>query len=272
LIVVNGEGTLHPQQQTEIWLPVMAWLARRTGASLWVVNCSIQVDDRRAEPLFRAALGAAERIVVREPLSLAECGRLGLSAEQGADCAFLAEPAPSKVADEILGRLGVRTPYAIVTGGASAWSWQPEHVAQWVSILRERGLDVLFAASTSTDRELHASAAPETPMLKAEDADYRELLALIRGASLHVGGRYHPAIFAAMSGTPTITLQSNTHKMEGLAQLLNTAAGIYNPTEAEALLGILGTLDFITRDDGARERSIELREFARRSVFEGSGA
>jgi polysaccharide pyruvyl transferase WcaK-like protein len=46
-------------------------------------------------------------------------------------------------------------------------------------------------------------------------------MAVIAKAYLVVGGRQHPNIFAAIHHIPFVPLQGNTHKMEGVVELLH---------------------------------------------------
>ena len=45
-------------------------------------------------------------------------------------------------------------------------------------------------------------------------------MAVIAKAYVVIGGRQHPNIFAAMQTVPFIPLKGNTHKMEGVVELL----------------------------------------------------
>jgi hypothetical protein len=52
LVVVNGEGTLHPQPQALRWVCSVTQLAHQMDKPYWVVNCSLKCKGDPSERLF----------------------------------------------------------------------------------------------------------------------------------------------------------------------------------------------------------------------------
>ncbi|MEM2125888.1 MAG: polysaccharide pyruvyl transferase family protein [Candidatus Methanosuratincola sp.] len=222
LVIVNGEGTLHPQKQCMRWMPVIAALPMFTKAPLWVVNCTIQVCGSKWEDLWKTALAMAERIVVREPASFREVQRLGLHVEQGADCAFAANFIAPEKAQEIIKSRGISKPFAVLTGGALADGWPTAPQRAILSMLKDQGLEVVYVTSTQEDSANYERVGMDCKLITEKDADYPEIMGIIREASQLIGGRFHPIVFAVCGGTPFVCFSSNTHKMAGLLEMLGT--------------------------------------------------
>jgi len=268
LIVMNGEGTLHSQGQVKRWLPLAAWLKQRRGCPLWVVNTSIELEDRSYTRLFRVALSYADRVVVREPFSAEVARDLGVEAEVSADCAFLATPDEDFDVDAFLERIGVKKPFAIVTGSAVGKYWQPSDARSVLDSARKRGLDLLFAASTGDDRDLYTRLALQLPLVGERDLTPYQYMSLIREAEVMIGGRFHPSIFAAKVGTPFVASESNTHKMPGTMQLLGTPellVPISDPARQAAMLDhiLANRADY---SEKLRRRAAELACVAKRNA------
>jgi polysaccharide pyruvyl transferase WcaK-like protein len=221
LVVVNGEGTLHPQPQALRWVCAVTGLARRNKKPFWVVNCSLRCRGDKTEPLFAAFFREAEHVAAREPVSFREMKAIGADPVQAGDCAWLTEPAPVEEARTILSGAGVGGKFAVMTGSASVHRWPIAHQIQVVEALRARGLEVLYTHSDRRDVENLAALSVELPVVTHREATFQQLTAIQSLAEIVVGGRFHPTILAALVGTPFVAVPSNTHKMAGLMEMLD---------------------------------------------------
>jgi polysaccharide pyruvyl transferase WcaK-like protein len=264
LIVVNGEGTLHTQKQATRWLTVLALLPKVTQAPIWIVNSSLEITDAAETPLFTAALGTAAHLALREPISFRLAASLGLDPVQSADCAFLAEPAREDVAE----RLGVRRPYAVVTGSALVGRWPAETQRAALERLQAEGLNVVWTASERNDIENFRSLRLDLPLITNEDAEYREYMRLVADSEILVGGRFHPLIFAATAGVPFVATGSTTRKIQGLMEMLGSERCFARMDDEASLTGAIGFA--LEERDGIRtgllERSSSLRLLARANL------
>lgn len=268
LIVVNGEGTLHPQRQLLRWLPLIRYIHQRSRAPVWVLNASMDIGDPTYRPLFQKALAGIGRLVVREPKSLAAAREIAPFAELAADCAFLAEPDPYFRVFDFLDRIDVRHPFAIVTGSAIGRRWNVEATRSLLETLRDGGLDLVFATSTEDDETLRRRINPKLRVVTERDLTPGQYIALLREAQLLLGGRFHPTIFAATVGTPFLVSSSNTRKMEGLLQMLGVPELLVPQGDANAQTSMLGTLmrEHRTYSRKLYARAAELREAALQNV------
>lgn len=268
LVVLNGEGTLHPQPQMARWLPALHVLNQWQNKPLWIVNSTVSFKGSNQEAMFRKVLPIADRICVRDPYSHAELGEAGIASELCADCAYLTEPSPD--VGGLLTSLGVKVPYAVVTGSVESKTWPVEVQAEIIRHLSEQGFDVLFASSTRQDHVLHERLGGTLKMLTHETAGHRELMAIQGKARLLVTGRYHPTILAALMGTPFVALPSNTRKMEALMETLGTESFFLR---ADDKGGIMEGIDraFASEEwfrSEVREKACAQKAAARRNVFQ----
>ncbi len=219
LIVVNGEGTLHPQKQANRWLAALAEIGR-SGKPIWIVNCSVQFVGDSNEPLYKSVLERAQRLVVREPVSYRELTGCGLKAVLAADCAFCAVP----MSTENLENLIPNQPFVAITGSAAVKRWPVPAQIAILEFLADLGLKAVYLSSTEEDEHNHRllSKQIEIPLLTHHQLGYGEVIELISRSHLLVGGRFHPIVFAALSGTPFVAVESTTAKMAGLVEMLES--------------------------------------------------
>ncbi len=220
LVVVNGEGTLHPQPQAVRWICAVTAMARLHKKPYWAVNCSLKCRGDTTEPLFTAFFKQAEHVAAREPVSFREMRAIGANAVQAADCAWLTEPAPVDEARAILAKVGVEGKFAVMTGSASVHKWPIEHQRAVVQTLCDRGLSVLYTHSDRKDEPISIALGTKH-VVSHKEASFRHLTTIQSLAEIVVGGRFHPTILAALVGTPFVAVPSNTHKMSGLMEMLD---------------------------------------------------
>jgi polysaccharide pyruvyl transferase WcaK-like protein len=220
LVVVNGEGTLHPQPQALRWICTVTALAKRYSKPYWIVNSSLKCLGDPTQPLFAGLFKGADHVAAREPVSFREMTALTPSAVQAADCAWLTDPAPESEARAIVSSAGIVGRFAVMTGSASVHKWPIEHQTSVVDALRARGLDVLYTFSDKKDESIAGQLG--LTAITHNEADYRQLTTVQSLAEIVVGGRFHPTILSALVGTPFVAVPSNTHKMAGVMEMLGT--------------------------------------------------
>lgn len=254
LIVVNGEGTLHPQKQTLRWMPTLKWLQRKSGKPIWVVNCSVQFVGASHESLYRSVLGAADRLVLRDPISKEECDVACICATLAADCAFSTEPSCTDQAGQVIQAATGGKPFAVFTGSASVKRWPLETQMRLISRVVNAGLRPIYSSSTAEDdlnyRRLK-NAGVSLPIVTHNDLSFGEYCQLISQANILIGGRFHPLIFAAKVGTPFVAVESTTHKMKGLVRMLNCEEQLCEFDDADRQMGALDRAIAERKDRGA---------------------
>lgn len=236
LVVVNGEGTLHPQPQAQRWICSIVGLARKFKKPYWIVNCSIMCRGDKTEWIYKTLLDEAQHFSVREPASFREVQAMGVKVTQAADCAFLTQPAPESEVRAIIEKAGITGPFAVMTGSASVKKWDIDHQCAIVAALQEEGLQVLYTHSDRHDVTNFANLGLNIPVVSHEEATYQQLTTIQGLAEIVVGGRFHPSILAALVGTPFIALPSNTHKMMGVMEMLDAQDLLYDFNSLEKVI------------------------------------
>lgn len=225
-LIFNGEGDIHTKSGHLMRLLGIAKLFKELGVRVSAVNQSVdlEVSSRKASILAQV-YNELDFVSVREPISLRLLQQIGVrGAELVPDAAFSVEPASQDERDEVKSSLELPDRYVCLTGSSDITKRSGSIFLNiYESLIRVSGLPVVMMASTKTDKALgKILQAQDSSVTVMTDAyDHRSALAVIAGAELLVGGRFHPAIFAAREGTPIVPFRGNTHKMEGLMELLS---------------------------------------------------
>lgn len=229
VLVINGEGTIHHTTRPCIVLLYAAHAAKRyLGKPVHVINHSaypshtLESADWPARCLYQVAYRDLDFVAIREHRSREIMQRLGIASQLSFDCLplTLAEdhPASYRRADKV-----------IVLAGSVAWP--PERmadVARYIRTMRQAGYAVrvlvgaqAFPAQDDENfiRCLRQQGPPEWELVQARSLP--QWFDCIGSASVLVSGRFHHTIAAACLGVPVVLLESNTPKMQALAEVLD---------------------------------------------------
>ncbi len=281
IVVINGEGSIYDRRRKGRVLLFLAYLAaEHMDTECVLVNHTADVSD----PLVREAAATVypllDDVVFREPRSARACEALlpgDVEDHLGADAAFRHRPIDDREAwcrvverdgyfsvwPDSAERVDPSEPYVCV-GGSSIYRRpdRPEYdpVPAFVSVCQRLERDVapvVLTASCSTDAEIMRPVAaelglplvgPRTPVTQAID--------LLGNATVYVGGRWHPSVYAATGGTPVVTLTANTYKTEGIVEHLGLDAPTFDALALHAEVDRIVDLVAEYADAGAplRER------------------
>ena len=230
VVVVNGEGTIHEwpdmRARPEPYLRLLEIYAAsaRYGKPVIAVN---QTIDYRSEEFGRWVLTALERcdyVSVREPISARKLEALGLDGvELVPDAAFLTEAASEQEAEAFMAAREMEPGFAGFFLGETVQDLSADRLERAANSVRDvTGRPVVFFAGPWSERRLAGEVASRmgAPVIGME-AGPEMLVGLLRRSSLVVSGRYHCCIFAALAPAPLLPLTSNTHKIEGVMEMLS---------------------------------------------------
>jgi len=226
VVCFNGEGAIHDKSGHVFRLLGSLYAFKRGGARVYAVNQTVDVrPDGPAAGLIRLVYPVLDRVAVREPRSLSLMNALGLSAELVGDAAYALPVMPQKEREERFQHYGIDRPFVAVCASSSLGRDRQSvaKVDRLLETLADLGSKLVFLANTKTDLYLakQLQAKHSLRIIDYEAADYLDAIAIISMASPIIGGRQHPNIFAAKYGVPFVGLDGNTHKMRGVAELLN---------------------------------------------------
>lgn len=242
VVCFNGEGAIHERSGHLFRLLGSLHAFKRKGARVYIVNQTVDVDpDGLAAKLIKLVFPKLDGVTVREPQSLALLRSLGLDAELIGDAAYAMPILPIEERNARFQRYGIERPFIGITASSSLRrdDRSVALVDRLLAVLAKLNVGMVFLANTKTDLYI-AKRLREKYKLGIIDydmADYQDAVAVISMADLVVGGRQHPNIFAAKYGVPFVGLDGNTHKMRGVAELLNYPIPVFqwNFDEAELL-------------------------------------
>ena len=226
LVLFQGEGTMTGTDFLRAErLLLLPWVAQHAlhKPIVWVNQTLFSAEPAFSEVLLHVLAGV-ERVWVREPASLEWLRRHGCGhARLVPDTAFLTDPLDH---GDLQARLSGRE-YFCVTGSAALFGDAiPAMLAAIRTIADRTGLLPVFACSVGRDLRLADAAAESWPADSygriPADCSYPAVAHHLANARLLVGGRYHLSILAAIGGTPSALLDTNTYKLHGLVDLLGT--------------------------------------------------
>lgn len=246
-ICFNGEGAIHSKSGHLFRFLGLLSFFKATGC--YVAACNQTVDlapeDRNGRSALASLYSRLDYVSAREPVSCDLLRDLGVGCVLMPDAAYALPPA------SVQERARARQSFGLSEHGFVAVTGSSALRRNWVSVRRVERLvhaienatekPIVFLANTKTDLCLATKLAVRSGLrvISFRDADYTAAKAVLANASLVVGGRQHPSIFASQCGIPFIPFPGNTHKMEGLVRLLDNPVGVQSweedPSELAAL-------------------------------------
>ena len=225
-LILNGEGDIHLKSGHLMRLLGIAKLFKESGVRVSAVNQSVDlVGGSRQANILSHVYKSLDFVSVREPVSLRLLEQIGVAnAVLVPDAAFSITLATQTEKDNVKSILELPERYVCLTGSSDITKRSGDiFLKVYEGLKKVTELPVVIMASTKTDKALAKLLQVHDPSVRVmTDAyDYRSALAVIADAELLVGGRFHPLIFAAREGTPVVPFKGNTHKMEGLMELLS---------------------------------------------------
>ena len=252
LLFMNGENFIRPGTLKGRRLLMLAYLAKTQFAKPVVLtNLSLDLSEPALAELVANVLPLLDDVHVREDASAAQYRALVADARfrQFPDVAWTTAPAPVGEWGGLALREGhfgawpdkcpgfdAFRPY--VTVSASSLFAQPEHArldpsGAFVELCRRLAAEVapvVLVASCEVDARImrKVQAATGFPLLGLS-LPVRQGIDVLGNARVHVGGRWHPGIFAATGGTPLVAFDANNHKMASLMRQLHPQDPVFDP-------------------------------------------
>lgn len=289
-VVINGEGLVYTSEdRCTRQLFFLAYIAKKSlDTECYVVNLTIDPHDHNILEIAENVLPIVDGVVFREPVSAQKYGDICSTSSSGADPVFSIEHAHNRqelIEDYENGKIDVRPygatdfdpsePYVCVAGSSkfpTESSYNIKGYRQLCEGLKNMDVQTLLIVSARSDEKLLAPVAEEIDAnILGLNVSIEESIKIMASSSLYIGGRYHPMIFSAKGGVPIIPLSANTHKIEGLLELLDIEQRVYDClTFQEQLDEILDKarnyLDDANEFEHLDERLDELAENARLNV------
>ena len=243
LLFMNGENFIRPGTMKGRRLLMLAYLAKVVFAKPVVLaNLTLDLSEPALAEMVAQVLPLLDEVQIREDVSAAAYRGLVPHAAFAAfaDVGWTATPAPLEGWAALANRAGhfnawpdrgpgfdARQPYVTVSASSAfVGTGQGDDPAEgFVALckrLAEEVAQVVLVAPCEVDAVImrKVQAATGFPLLGL-NLPVAQGIDVLGNARVHVGGRWHPGIFAATGGTPLVGMGANTHKMATLMQQLH---------------------------------------------------
>lgn len=285
-IVINGEGSFifrNPRRRDLDFILMIIELASQFGKPVHFVNamisrCPNTALDQQQSEVAASTLAKARTLLLRDRMSVQMADSLGIpSARFVPDALFTWRsifpdlftgelPQPPQLLDSHPEGLAFgidlrRLPSDFIAiGGASrppevsTKTWLPYFEGLVQRLTQEKSVGVVLVDTGGDDFLEQVANQYELPFVRASSSVYAGAMILSR-ARLFITGRYHPSILASMGGTPTVYLESNSHKTLSIQEVLGVDSPHVHRINASALPSVLdAALGLLEHEAALRER------------------
>lgn len=225
-VCFNGEGAVHCRSGHIVRLLSSVYYMKKQGAYVSALNqtVDIPVDAGLLVRFVKKVFSSIDYVAVREPVSKRLLASIDIHAELVPDAVFSMERMSEDELDERVRGCGVSGAYVCVTGSSSLRKNRASVYAMGKlldAVSQSYGGKIIFLANTKTDRYLANKLSVKYKFkIVSNNCSYLDAIAVIARSDGLLGGRQHPALFAAIYGVPICVFEGNTHKMSGILELL----------------------------------------------------
>lgn len=251
LVLMNGENFIRPNAVKGRMLLLLAHLASQVFAKpCLLTNLTVDLSEPALAEIVANVLPAVGQAHVREDTSRAALGELvpGMAVGVYPDVGWTAVPRPvaewgalAKRDDhlsawpDVVEGFDPFVPY-ITVGASSVFAADEAAVraavpafVELATRLRALAPQVMLVASCEIDAVIMRNVAARTGLpLLGLNSPLPQAIDVLANARLHVGGRWHPGIFATTGGTPLVAFEANNHKMRTLMGQLQPEAPVFD--------------------------------------------
>lgn len=253
-VLFNGENHLRPRTPKGRVLLLVAFLAMRVYRKPCVLtNHTVDLSEPALAGILQSLYPLFEEVHAREETTATACSTwvAAQRLRRIPDVAYTWPAAPREAWIGLLRREGhcsafpdsaegfdPARPYVTVCP-SSAFTLE-EHrghdpvpaLIRLCRLLQEQVAPVLLVGSCVVDVQImrKVQAATGFPLLGLH-CPVRTAIDILGGAEAHIGGRWHPSIFAATGGTPTVPMGANSHKLHSLMVQLGLEGPVFDPLD-----------------------------------------
>ncbi|NNH02257.1 polysaccharide pyruvyl transferase family protein [Acinetobacter sp. ANC 5414] len=231
-VCFNGEGAVHYKSGHLVRFLGLLYLAKYKNKKVASINQTVDLNNQKA--LAQAIVGIygqCDFVSVREPLSYDYLKHIGLEKTHLIPDAVYGLPMlKEEFIQATLNKFGLKHKQFITMTGSSFLERDAKSVKFMKNIVeftfKNQQLPIVFLSNAKTDLylikkiiELNSELKNHIQIVSSDNTHFNEVMALIAGSCLLVGGRQHPNIFAFIYKTPYLPFDGNTFKNLGVAKL-----------------------------------------------------
>ncbi|MCK5515443.1 MAG: polysaccharide pyruvyl transferase family protein, partial [Desulfobulbaceae bacterium] len=179
-------------------------------------------DNLQGQEVLAKVYSMLDYVAAREPVSERELVSLGIDAKLIPDAAYALPRLSAEQIELHTKNMNLPPKFIGVTGSSALKKSSVDMMGFVLKLIKEHyRLPIVFLANAKTDIALAKALKDKYGLLVVQPpVKYQQAMAVIAKAHLVIGGRQHPNIFAAMHHVPFIPFAGNTHKMNGVIELL----------------------------------------------------
>jgi polysaccharide pyruvyl transferase WcaK-like protein len=234
-VCFNGEGAIH--SKSGHFIRLMGILYEFNKRKIWVSSINQTVDiykNSQYQKILKKVYSEVNFLSVREPVSKRELEKIGLNPFLIPDAAYFLPKLEETDIIELTSRFNLPEKYITITG-SSYLSRNKKSLSYMEKVLKIVNIKfphvkLYFLANTKTDLYLANKLVDKFNyyIISYDDIKYKTAEAIISRSYCLIGGRQHPNIFAFIYNTPFIAFSGNSHKMEGVIELMNYPIKVLN--------------------------------------------
>lgn len=250
LVFMNGENFIRPGTMKGRRMLMLAYLAKVVfGKPVVMANLTLDLSEPELAELVAEVLPLLDEVQIREAVSVGQYRARVPQARfvEFADVGWTARPAPLAAWAAMARRDGhfnawpdrsaafdPGQPYVTVSAssafvGAGQDGGPADAFVALCRRLAEHVAQVVLVAPCEVDAEIMRKVQVATGLpLLGLSLPVAQAIDVLGNARVHVGGRWHPGIFAATGGTPLVAMGANTHKMGTLMQQLHPGEPVFD--------------------------------------------
>lgn len=257
VVVLNGENYLRPGAYKGRMLLFLAYLATKVyGKPCILMNHSAELEEPALAEIATEVYPLLDEVHFRDDHSAESCASLVRPGRWKLipDVAFAVPAAPLSEWGTLGRRQGQFSAWPDLAEGfdptrpyvtvcASSIFGQPQHqhldaapaFSRLCRRLNEKVGPVVLTAPCEPDSAIMRAVQKSTGFpLIGINLPVRQAIDIVGNAAVHVGGRWHPGIFAATGGTPMVALGANNHKVHSLMRMLGLDGPVFDALHLDA--------------------------------------
>lgn len=245
VVVITGEGTIHDLRAGPKALLYLAYISKKFfGKHIEIINHSAYPKDdpnlsacflenfeiekekaeqelKQAQDIYKTIYSELDFIAIREPFSQEEMSKIDISSTLSFDCL------PLYIRDHYRTKKQIKEKTLVIAGSVAYSERGVEKLCSYLETMTAMGFEIKVligaAAFPSKDDQSFVSLLKthcRTNWELVTASSIEEWLDVINQATFLVSGRFHHSIAAFCLNTPFIALNSNTHKVHAICDLL----------------------------------------------------
>ncbi|MCB0272854.1 MAG: polysaccharide pyruvyl transferase family protein [Bdellovibrionales bacterium] len=232
VVFINGEGSVYDLQVKGVSILFIAYLAKHIfKKEVHFVNHTVDLSDPVMQGIVSKVYPILDHVAVREPVSYREVKSIlpymPLSLVPDYVFDYVPDPKLDRIYLEKKYGINIKSKYVCVSG-SSFMSRKDRPEINVVELFTElckklsRIFDqVVVICPCGPEHKIFTPMAEKNNFtLVPRDTPTEDAISVLSQASLYVGGRWHPSIFAVLGGTPLIKFSANTQKTRGIIEMI----------------------------------------------------